>query len=40
MLPIDPNFEKENSTEINQKIIIHDMKIENPFSGSHIDCHE
>ena len=36
MLPIDQNFEKEDSTEMNQKLIIHDMEIENPFSESHI----
>ena len=36
MLAIDPNFEKEDSTEMNEKLIIHDMEIENPFPGSHI----
>ena len=32
MLPIDPNFEKE---EPNHGLIIHDMQIEDPFSASH-----
>lgn len=37
MLPIDPNFEKHDSLHENEeKLIIHDMEIENPFSGSHV----
>ena len=36
MLPIDPNFEKEDCAAVNDKLIyIHDMEIEDPFSASH-----
>ena len=35
MLPIDPGFEKVDGTEENQKLIIHDMEIENPLTVSY-----